>query len=110
MHYSSCGSIISSLTDACRECVIFSMGISLQSVSSCSTTEKASRYETTYGLMLLSKKEMKVTDYGGITNQSQFRGYLKATVSLLYIYNNCSSDTIDHASTKYRIYRSKVPQ
>ena len=44
-------------------------------------TDPASRYQKTYGLMMLSTKELKNPLAQGQNNQSQHRGLLTATVS-----------------------------
>lgn len=61
---------------------MFKIAEGVSSVQTCSTSEeKASRYEMTFGLMILSKKELSNTSVEGFNNRSQFRGFLQATVS-----------------------------
>ena len=75
-----CGSLQGSFSQQCRNCI--SIYLVVGDFTSC-LTEPADRYQTSYGLMLLSRKELKDTQASGFTSQSQFRGYLRATVSVI---------------------------
>lgn len=74
---SSLGSCLVPLSPRCRDCIgVYS--ITNQQVEC--LTLPASRFETNYGLMLLSTKELNNSVASGFNPQSQFRGYLATSV------------------------------
>lgn len=79
-----CATVLNSFGSVCRDCVVLHVatgpGICVES--------PASRFETNYGLMILSRKELKNTNASGYNPLSQFRGYLEASVSLALILSS----------------------
>ena len=66
----------------CRNCILLNSG---SEIGLCASTP-ASRFDTNYGLMLLSRKELKNTNVALYNSQSQFRAYLEASVSVLLLF------------------------
>ena len=69
-----CGALIRNFSQECADC-ISTLGPNVCLAS------PADRFQRTYGLMLLSRRELKDTRASGYNPQSQFHGYLRATVS-----------------------------
>ena len=63
----------------------------------------ASRFEINYGLMLLSRKALTDTRASGFNSQSQFRGYLEASVRPLIDLRDFvpSPHTLSHVFVSY---------
>ena len=79
-HFCRCGYLLEALSGECASC--FELYLSSPSGISTCLIDPAYRYEKTYGgLMMISKKELKDTQASGYTDQSWYKGYLKATVS-----------------------------
>ena len=77
-HVLRCASVLNRLGSACRNCILLQ-----QATFFLCASFPASRFDTNYGLMILSRKELnnaKVTLYNPA---SQFRAYLEASVSLV---------------------------
>ena len=71
------GSCIVTVRQSCRDCIgVYSI---TNQIEEC-VNLPASRFETNYGLMLLSTKELINGTTSGFIPQSQFRGYLEASV------------------------------
>ena len=75
----SCLSELANLPESCIIC--FFLEVNISNETECLTIP-ASNFEKTYGLMLLSKKELINSTANPFTNQSQIRGYLTASVSI----------------------------
>lgn len=82
------------MPEPCILCLVYEMTTTEQ--TQCRTSP-VSNYEKTYGLMLLSKKQLINPRVNSYINQSQIRGYLSASVSLriyisllFYTYNTYS--------------------
>ena len=75
-YFTSCLAPLS-LSQPCRDCLAVS---GEAGPTMCPTVFPAARFETNYGLMLLSKKKLENRASSGFNNQSQFRGYLEASV------------------------------
>ena len=74
-----CGSMLVNLSLGCRGC------LSLNGPSAACTTEPAATYDTTYGLLLLSKRRFSSTSVERYFPQSEFRGFIRASVSYLTV-------------------------
>ena len=75
----------------CLNCLLYSG----DNVGLCATSP-TSRYETTYGVLLLSRKELKNTAAKGFTVDSHIRGFLQASVRLSFILDvKCIIQFID---------------
>ena len=73
------GSCIVTVRQSCRDCIgVYSI---TNQIEEC-VNLPASRFETNYGLMLLSTKELINGTTSGFIPQSQFRGYLEASVCI----------------------------
>ena len=90
--YSCVGVVAQQVSESCLLCLIDNVLVT--SDSQCLTTP-ASDYEMTYGLMILSKKELKNQTVMPHNNQSQMRGILTASVRILRQQNACISLQID---------------
>ena len=77
----SCATQVNSLDSACKNCVLL---YSESNITICESLP-ASRFDTNYGLLLLSRKELKNTNVAPYNSQSQFRAYLEASVSVQFI-------------------------
>ena len=75
-----CGELQRSFSDKCADCITLYLP-SPSGFTAC-LSDSADRFERHYGLMLISRRELKNTKVSGFNPLSQFRGYLKATVSL----------------------------
>ena len=73
----SCAELLAALPDPCSICLL----MATIDISVC-LADPASRYERTYGLMLLSTKELINPLVQGQNNQSQRRGLITASVSI----------------------------
>ena len=75
----ACVHVLIPLSFECKYCIIFHLGTT-GNISRCSY-DPAVNYEKTYGLMLLSKKEITENKTDGyLGNVSQARGFLQASV------------------------------
>ena len=63
----------------CRGC------LTLNGPSAVCTIEPAARYDITYGLLLLSKRQLSSTSVERYFPQSEFRGFIRASVSYLML-------------------------
>ena len=77
----SCREEITRLPESCNLCLFFEVNSSNE--TECVTT--ASDYEKTFGLMLLSKKELINPTANPFNNQSLIRGYLTASVKISHV-------------------------
>ena len=77
LFYSCVGVVAQQLSKSCLLCLFDHVLVT--SDSPCLTTP-ASDYEMTYGLMIISKKELKSQTVMPHNNQSQIRGILTASV------------------------------
>jgi hypothetical protein len=76
---SSCLQVLASLSAECKLCLLLNVATGL---TNC-VTEPVTNYEQSFGLMLLSKKEINASRIQGyLGNVSEARGYLQASVSL----------------------------
>ena len=85
-----CGALLGSFSQQCADCISLQLPTlgSGGSLDLCAT-DPADFYTTTYGLMLLSRKELKDTRAFPFSPESQLRGYLEATVSLQFTIVMC---------------------
>ena len=96
----SCLNIMATIPETCRIC--FALEFFATNQSRC-LSEPASRYDRTYGLMILSTKELKNAKVLKQNNQSQFRGILTAAVS--YCLKDLHRDeTHTHTHTHIHTY------
>ena len=75
-----CTELLTSLPEPCVICLL--LGPDTTGNESQCLADPASRYEKTYGLMILSTKELKNPLAQGQNNQSQIRGLLTASVRI----------------------------
>ena len=75
----SCAEILSQLPQPCLLCLLYDFIVTNE--TRC-VTEITSNYERTFGLMILSTKELKNPMVIPQNNQSQLRGILTASVRL----------------------------
>ena len=72
--FNGCGSLLVPQSVECKRC------ISLNGLNSMCATEPAANYETTYGILLLSKRPLSNTFVEGYFPESEFRGFIRASV------------------------------
>ena len=78
-----CIHILSRLSAECKFCLVLQAGTNYGNAAACAT-EPAAYYGRSFGLLLLSKKEILSKHAEGyLGNASEVRGYYQASVSLL---------------------------